>query len=79
VSVWIVQCIEQLAPDAAAMKAAQGIARPAKWRNLGRGAGIVWGECEGSGAHPYQGRVDLDVVAYECCCPDGWSTRTADQ
>jgi SWIM zinc finger len=66
---WTVQRVEQLAADAAAMKAAHGLAKPAKWRNLGRSESVVWGECQGSGAHPYQVRVDLDDVAYKCSCP----------
>jgi hypothetical protein len=36
VSEWSVSRVEQLAPDAAAAKAAQGVAKPGKWKNLGR-------------------------------------------
>lgn len=66
---WSVQRIEQLAPDSAAVKAAQGTAKPAKWRNLGRDDRTLWGECQGSGANPYQVRVDLIDVTYKCSCP----------
>src|SRR5512145_820277 len=66
---WTSQRVEQLAPDAAAIKAAQGLAKPAKWRNLGRTERLIWGECQGSGANPYQVRVDLEDVAYKCSCP----------
>jgi hypothetical protein len=68
-SEWSVQRIEQLAPDAAAIKAAQGTAKPAKWQNLGRDERLLWGECQGSGANPYQVRVDLVDVTYKCSCP----------
>jgi hypothetical protein len=30
---------------------------------------LIWGECQGSGANPYQVRVDLEDVAYKCSCP----------
>jgi hypothetical protein len=66
---WTSQRVEQLAPDPAAIKAAQGLAKPAKWRNLGRNERLIWGECQGSGANPYQIRVDLEDVAYKCSCP----------
>jgi hypothetical protein len=61
--------VEQLAPDAAAVKAAQGLAKPAKWQNLGHNEHVVWGECQGSGANPYQVRVDLDDGSCKCSCP----------
>ena len=57
---WSMQRVEQLAPDAAAIKAAQGLVKPAKWKSLGHTDRFVWGECQGSGANPYQVRVDLD-------------------
>ena len=66
---WTLQRVEQLAPDAAAVKAAQGVAQPAKWQNLGQANRLLWGECQGSGSNPYQVRVDLDDVAYKCSCP----------
>src|SRR5262249_11512099 len=68
-SEWSVSRVEQLAPDAAAVKAGQGLAKPAKWQNLGRDERVIWGECQGSGANPYQVRVDLEVSAYKCSCP----------
>ncbi len=66
---WSQQRVEQLAPDAAAVKAAQATAKPAKWQNLGRNDRLLWGECQGSGADPYQVRVDLIDVTYKCSCP----------
>jgi hypothetical protein len=66
---WSAQSIEQLAPDAAAFKTAQSTAKPSKWANLGRTERLLWGECQGSGANPYQVRVDHIDVAYKCSCP----------
>jgi hypothetical protein len=66
---WSIQRVEQLAPDPASFKAAQGSAKPAKWINLGRDARLVWGECQGSGSNPYQVRADLADVTYKCSCP----------
>jgi hypothetical protein len=66
---WSVQRVEQLAPDAAAVKAAQGVAKPGKWRSFGRNEQVIWGECQGSGANPYQVRVDLQDAACKCSCP----------
>src|SRR5688572_23537973 len=66
---WTIQRVEQLAPDAAAIKAAQGLAKPSKWTHLGRARQMIWGECQGSGANPYQVRVDLVDAAYKCSCP----------
>jgi hypothetical protein len=68
-SEWSIQRVEQLAPDAASFKAAQGTAKPGKWNNLGRDARLVWGECQGSGSNPYQVRADLVDVTYKCSCP----------
>ncbi len=58
-----------MAPDAAAVTAARGVAKPAKWSNLGRNDALVWGECQGSGSNPYQVRVDLADAAFKCSCP----------
>jgi hypothetical protein len=66
---WSLQRVEQLAPDAAAIKAAQSVAKPARWQNLGHNERLVWGECQGSGSNPYQVRVDLDDGAGKCSCP----------
>jgi hypothetical protein len=66
---WSAQRVEQMAPDGAAVKAAQSVARPAKWRTLGCTDRLAWGECQGSGKDPYQVRVDLIDVTYKCSCP----------
>ncbi len=66
---WSIQQVQQLAPDAAALQAAQGLAKPGKWQNLGHSERLVWGECQGSGATPYQVRIDSQDVVYKCSCP----------
>jgi hypothetical protein len=66
---WTSQRVEQMAPDAASIAAARGVAKPGKWSNLGRDGNLVWGECQGSGKTPYQVRVDHVDAAYKCSCP----------
>lgn len=58
-----------LAPDAASIKAGQGLSNPAKWVSLGRGGRSVWGECQGSGKQPYRTQADLAGPAFHCSCP----------
>jgi hypothetical protein len=66
---WSIQRVEQLAPDAAAVKAGQSLARKAKWKSVGQSERLLWGECQGSGANPYQVRVDLEDGTSKCSCP----------
>ncbi|MFN8490459.1 MAG: SWIM zinc finger family protein [Caldilineaceae bacterium] len=66
---WKREQILALAPDAAAVQAAQGLATPRKWVTLGTNAGAVWGECQGSGAKPYQIVIELAEPAFKCTCP----------
>jgi hypothetical protein len=61
--------VSQLAPDAASLKAAQGLATPAKWLLTAASEEALWGECKGSGANPYQVVVDLAATAFRCSCP----------
>ncbi|TDC64501.1 SWIM zinc finger family protein [Actinomadura sp. GC306] len=58
-----------LAPDAAAVKAAGGVAKPAKWDGTGCDGEAVWGECQGSGKSVYRAAVDLTEPAFRCSCP----------
>ncbi len=58
-----------LAPDAASVKAGRKLASAVKWQNLGANDSALWGECQGSGAKPYQVRVDLSGPAFKCSCP----------
>ena len=60
-----------LAPDGSSAKAAQKLARPAGWPTLAREGDVLWGECQGSGAHPYLVGVDARTteIASKCSCP----------
>jgi hypothetical protein len=58
-----------LAPDAASAKAARGLTSPGSWPLRGHDERAVWGECQGSGAKPYQTQVDLNGPAFRCSCP----------
>lgn len=59
----------KLAPDESSAKAAKGLATVAKWPLLGRSEAALWGECQGSGAKPYQVQVDCGGPAFRCTCP----------
>lgn len=66
-----VRAIEALAPDQSSLKAAAGLAKPAKWSGVA-GSGddtIIWGLCAGSGANPYKVAVDLRDNGSKCTCP----------
>jgi len=53
----------------ASAKAGQGLAQPRKWVSVGGNEKAIWGECQGSGASPYQTRVELTGLATKCSCP----------
>ena len=61
---WTAEMVLALAPDPASAKAGQGLMSSRKWSNLGRSGPLIWGECQGSGANPYQTKVDTDGPAY---------------
>src|SRR5215470_636546 len=58
-----------LAPDAASAKAGRSLATTSKWQNVGQDERALWGECQGSGAKPYQTVIDLNEPAFRCSCP----------
>lgn len=66
---WQRDQIIALAPDAASAKAAQALTTPRTWVTLGAGENVIWGECQGSGAKPYQTAIDLGEPAFTCSCP----------
>lgn len=68
---WTENDIHALAPDAASIKAAQGLVKPAQWSDLGASAQAVWGACQGSGSKPYQTQIDISaaVPSFKCSCP----------
>jgi len=68
-SQWTAEQVIALAPDAAALKAAEGLASPRKWVLLGQDDASAWGECQGSGSKPYQVVIDLSTPAFHCTCP----------
>lgn len=58
-----------LAPDASSAQAGKTLAIPRMWSSLGRDERSAWGECQGSGAKPYQTQIDLSEPAFKCSCP----------
>lgn len=64
-----VEEVLRLSPDEASAKAAKGLVVPAKWPRLEFDGQVVWGECQGSGAKPYQVQVDRSGPAFRCTCP----------
>ncbi|MEZ4860851.1 MAG: SWIM zinc finger family protein [Caldilineaceae bacterium] len=66
---WQRDQINALAPDAASLKAAQGLVTLRKWVTLHADEHAIWGECQGSGAKPYQTAIDLMGPAFKCSCP----------
>ncbi|MGY3561958.1 hypothetical protein ACVWZ4_006514 [Bradyrhizobium sp. USDA 4472] len=65
------KAIEQLATDQSSLKAAAGLAKPAKWSGVGGSpdGALIWGECAGSGANPYRVMADLRDLGNKCTCP----------
>jgi hypothetical protein len=61
--------IEALAPDQASLAAARKLLKPSSWPTLAQGDGLVWGECQGSGATPYRIVVNEADAGYKCTCP----------
>lgn len=59
----------RLAPDAGSAKSGQELAQVRKWVSLGADEEAVWGECQGSGAKPYQVQIELAEPAFKCSCP----------
>lgn len=65
------KAVEQLATDQSSLKAAAGLAKPAKWSGVGgsEDGALIWGECAGSGANPYRVMADLRDLGNKCTCP----------
>jgi hypothetical protein len=66
---WTAERVLSLAPDASSAKAGKELSSPRKWQNLGQSEAAAWGECQGSGAKPYQTQIDLSEPAFKCSCP----------
>ncbi|MDJ0850071.1 MAG: SWIM zinc finger family protein [Myxococcota bacterium] len=63
--------IEEAAPDQASLNAAKKLLRPGKWPGLfvDAAGGLLWGECQGSGATPYRMAVAVRDLGAKCSCP----------
>src|SRR5262252_7986079 len=62
--------IEEMAPDQASLAAAAKLKKPALWPLLAcDAAGLIWGECQGSGASPYRVIFSEADLGYKCTCP----------
>jgi hypothetical protein len=61
--------IEAMAPDQSALSAAAALLKPGKWPLRARSGGLVWGECQGSGANPYRVVADIEDPGSKCTCP----------
>jgi len=61
--------IEALAPDQASLSAASKLTKLSNWVRLESQEGLLWGECQGSGANPYRVVVDAGDQGYKCTCP----------
>src|SRR6267154_1101372 len=66
---WTTEQILALAPDPASAKAGRELTVPRKWLSLGHDDLAAWGECQGSGAKPYQAQIELAEPAFRCTCP----------
>jgi hypothetical protein len=73
---WPAPRIHALAPDVASQKAGVKLAVAAPWSGCGAQAEerLLWGDCKGSGAKPYQVTVEFPAdeaqpPAYACTCP----------
>lgn len=66
---WSAEQVLALAPDAGSAKSGRELSSARKWASLGSGDDVLWGECQGSGASPYQTKVALDGPAFHCSCP----------
>jgi SWIM zinc finger len=62
--------IEAIAPDQASLVAARKLVKPSAWSGLSANdAGLVWGECLGSGSSPYRVVISETDAGYKCTCP----------
>ncbi|MGA3129190.1 MAG: SWIM zinc finger family protein [Terracidiphilus sp.] len=62
--------IEAIAPDQASLVAARKLVKPSGWSGISsNGAGLIWGECQGSGSSPYRVVASEVDAGYKCTCP----------
>ncbi len=60
--------VQDLAPDAASVKAALKVYGKANWEVF-KSERAVWSSIKGSGSKPYLVRIDLSNTAFKCSCP----------
>jgi hypothetical protein len=62
--------IEEIAPDQGSLAAARKLLKAQSWPTLASDdAGLMWGECQGSGSSPYRVVVSELDLGYKCTCP----------
>jgi hypothetical protein len=62
--------IEEVAPDQGSLAAAKKLLKLSNWPAIAQnGSGLIWGECQGSGATPYRISVTEADAGYKCSCP----------
>lgn len=61
--------IKALAPDSASMTAAKKLAKPDKWRRVGRDGEVIWGVALGSDGSLYATFVRASSQTLLCSCP----------
>jgi hypothetical protein len=66
---WTPDRIIALAPDASSASSGKGLSQRKSWLNVAKQGTVLWGECQGSGKHPYQTRIDTAEPAFKCTCP----------
>lgn len=59
----------EAAPDEQVLRAGRKLAVPAPWQEVGVSGNLLWGQCRGSGAKPYQVSIDTAAPAWRCSCP----------
>jgi hypothetical protein len=65
-----VDSVVAMAPDQSSLAAARKLLGPGSWPvRAVDGAGLAWGECQGSGSAPYRIAVSIDDLGYKCTCP----------
>jgi hypothetical protein len=60
---WTAEQVLALAPDTASVKAGRRLARVGQWFQLGSARRVLWGECRGNSAQPYQTQIELNEPA----------------
>ena len=61
---WSAEQVAASAPDSSSLAAARKLATPGPWSRTGATSTLLWGQCQGSGATPYQVSIDLLAPAF---------------